>query len=256
MRIVVKVGTSTLAHPNGLLNIRRVEELCKVLSDLKNAGNDMILVSSGAIGMGVGKLHLNSRPRDVASKQAAAAVGQCELMYTYDKLFSEYNHTVAQLLITGSDFESKDRYDNFINTMNKLLEFSTLPIVNENDTVATEEIKVGDNDTLSAMVAVSIHADLLILLSDIDGLFTADPHKDRDATLISVVSEITDDIKKLAGDKGTTLGTGGMKTKIHAAEISTANGCDMIIANGSDPKILYDILDGKSVGTRFLKKRV
>ena len=256
MRIVVKVGTSTLAHPNGLLNIRRVEELCKVLSDLKNAGDDIILVSSGAIGMGVGNLHLNSSPRDVASKQAAAAVGQCELMYTYDKLFSEYNHTVAQLLITGSDLECKDRYTNFVNTMNKLLEFSTLPIVNENDTVATEEIKVGDNDTLSALVAVSMGADLLILLSDIDGLFTADPHKDRNATLISVVSEINDDIRALAGDKGTQLGTGGMKTKISAAEICTEKGCDMIIANGSDPKILYDIIDGKSVGTRFIKKQV
>ncbi len=254
MRIVVKVGTSTLAHAGGLLNIRRVEELCKVMSDLKNAGHDVILVTSGAIGMGTGKLQLKSKPTDIAGKQAAAAVGQCELMYTYDKLFSEYNHTVAQLLMTGDDFDHTDRYVNFINTMNKLLEFKALPIINENDTVSTDEIKVGDNDTLSAMVAVSVNADLLILLSDIDGLFTCDPHKNSDATLISVVSEITDEIRALAGGEGSTLGTGGMKTKIRAAEISTSKGCDMVIANGENPHILYDIVDGKSVGTRFLKK--
>ena len=254
MRIVVKVGTSTLAHAGGLLNIRRVEELCKVLSDLKNAGNDVILVTSGAIGMGTGKLQLKSKPTDIAGKQAAAAVGQCELMYTYDKLFSEYNHTVAQLLMTGDDFDHADRYNNFINTMNKLLEFSALPIINENDTVSTDEIKVGDNDTLSAMVAVSVNADLLILLSDIDGLFTSDPHKDPDATLISVVSEINDEIRSLAGGEGSSLGTGGMRTKICAAEICKAKGCDMVIANGDKPSVLYDIVDGKSVGTRFVKK--
>ncbi len=254
MRIVVKVGTSTLAHAGGLLNIRRVEALCKVLSDLKNAGHDVILVTSGAIGMGTGKLQLKSKPTDIAGKQAAAAVGQCELMYTYDKLFSEYNHTVAQLLMTGDDFEHTDRYNNFINTMNKLLEFKALPIINENDTVSTDEIKVGDNDTLSAMVAVSVNADLLILLSDIDGLFTCDPHKNPDATLISVVSEITDEIRALAGGEGSSLGTGGMRTKIRAAEISTSKGCDMVIANGENPYVLYDIVDGKSVGTRFLKK--
>lgn len=254
MRIVVKVGTSTLAHPSGLINIRRVEELCKVMSDLKNAGHDIILVTSGAIGMGAGKLQLSERPRDVAAKQAAAAVGQCELMYTYDKLFSEYNHTVAQLLMTGSDFENEERHVNFKNTMDKLLEFKALPIINENDTVATEEIKVGDNDTLSAMVAVNINADLLILLSDIDGLFTADPHTDPNAKLISVVSEINDDILTLGGGEGSTLGTGGMRTKLNAALICTENNCDMIIANGEDPDVLYDIVEGKAVGTRFIKR--
>lgn len=254
MRIVVKVGTSTLAHPSGLINIRRVEELCKVMSDLKNAGHDIILVTSGAIGMGAGKLQLSERPRDVAAKQAAAAVGQCELMYTYDKLFSEYNHTVAQLLMTGSDFENEERHINFKNTMDKLLEFKALPIINENDTVATEEIKVGDNDTLSAMVAVNVNADLLILLSDIDGLFTADPHTDPNAKLISVVSEINDDILALGGGEGSTLGTGGMRTKLNAAQICTENNCDMIIANGEDPDILYDIVEGKAVGTRFIKR--
>ena len=254
MRIVVKVGTSTLAHPSGLINIRRVEELCKVMSDLKNAGHDIILVTSGAIGMGAGKLQLSERPRDVAAKQAAAAVGQCELMYTYDKLFSEYNHTVAQLLMTGSDFENEERHINFKNTMDKLLEFKALPIINENDTVATDEIKVGDNDTLSAMVAVNVNADLLILLSDIDGLFTADPHNNPDAKLISVVSEIGDDILALGGDVGSGLGTGGMRTKLHAAEICTENNCDMIITKGKDPNVLYDIVEGKAVGTRFIKR--
>lgn len=254
MRIVVKVGTSTLAHPSGLINIRRVEELCKVMSDLKNAGNDIILVTSGAIGMGAGKLQLSERPRDVAAKQAAAAVGQCELMYTYDKLFSEYNHTVAQLLMTGSDFENEERHINFKNTMDKLLEFKALPIINENDTVATEEIKVGDNDTLSAMVAVNVNADILILLSDIDGLFTADPHTNPDAKLISVVSEINEDILALGGGEGSDLGTGGMRTKLNAAQICTENNCDMIIANGENPDVLYDIVDGKSVGTRFIKR--
>lgn len=254
MRIVVKVGTSTLAHPSGLINIRRVEELCKVMSDLKNAGHDIILVTSGAIGMGAGKLQLSERPRDVAAKQAAAAVGQCELMYTYDKLFSEYNHTVAQLLMTGSDFENEERHINFKNTMDKLLEFKALPIINENDTVATDEIKVGDNDTLSAMVAVNVNADLLILLSDIDGLFTADPHSDPKAKLISVVSEINGDILALGGGEGSSLGTGGMRTKLHAAEICTENNCDMVIANGKDPDVLYDIVEGRAVGTRFIKR--
>ena len=254
MRIVVKVGTSTLAHPSGLINIRRVEELCKVMSDLKNAGHDIILVTSGAIGMGTGKLQLSERPRDVAAKQAAAAVGQCELMYTYDKLFAEHNHTVAQLLMTGSDFENEERHINFKNTMDKLLEFKALPIINENDTVATEEIKVGDNDTLSAMVAVNVSADLLILLSDIDGLFTADPHTSPDAKLISVVSEINEDILALGGGEGSGLGTGGMRTKLNAAQICTENNCDMIIANGENPDVLYDIVDGKSVGTRFIKR--
>lgn len=255
MRIVVKVGTSTLAHQTGCLNIRHVEDLCKVLSDLKNAGNEVILVSSGAIGMGVGKLSLGCRPTDMQTKQAAAAVGQCELMYTYDKLFSEYNHTVAQLLITAPDMENEDRHTNFNNTVNRLLSLNVLPIINENDTVATEEISVGDNDTLSAIVACSCKADLLILLSDIDGLYTADPHTNKDAVLIDEVYEITPEIIALAGGKGTELGTGGMATKIHAAQICTAQGTDMIIANGSNPSLLYDILDGKKTGTKFIGRK-
>ena len=254
-RIVVKVGTSTLAHHTGLLNIRRVEELCKVLSDLKNAGHEIILVSSGAIGMGVGKLSLAQRPSDIPTKQAAAAVGQCELMYTYDKLFSEHNHTVAQILLTAYDVDHPDRFENFKNTMHRLLELKALPIINENDTVATEELGIGDNDTLGAIVAVSMEADLLILLSDIDGLYTADPHTPPEATLIAEIPEITREIWDLAGGAGSSLGTGGMATKLQAASICTKSGCDMVIANGAEPAILYDIAEGKPVGSRFRGKR-
>ena len=251
MRIVIKIGTSTLAHPTGHLNIRLVEHLCKVVSDIKNAGHEVILVSSGAIGMGVGKLGLLCRPRDIPTKQAAAAVGQCELMYTYDKLFSEYNHTVAQLLITGADVENATRHENFSKTLNRLLELKALPIINENDTVATEEIVIGDNDTLAAIVAKSVRADRLILLSDIDGLYTADPHKDPEATLISHIFSITEDIRALGGGSASSQGTGGMATKLHAAQICMEAGCDMVITNGCRPDDLYDILEGKTVGTTF-----
>ena len=254
MRIVVKVGTSTLAHSTGNINIRHVEELCKVLSDLKNAGHEMILVSSGTIGMGVGKLSLKEKPQDMPTKQAAAAVGQCELMYTYDKLFSEYNHTVAQLLMTGADLKNEERHQNFSNTLNRLLELDVIPIINENDTVATEEIVIGDNDTLAAIVAESVGADILALFSDIDGLYTADPHKCEDAKLIEFVDKIDDNIVALAGGKGSALGTGGMVTKLAAAKICMQCGCDMIITNGANPTSLYDIVEGKSVGTKFSSK--
>lgn len=255
MRIVVKVGTSTLAHPTGRLNIQRVEMLVKVLSDLKNAGHEMVLVSSGAIGMGVGKLMLPGKPSDMPTKQAAAAVGQCELMYTYDKLFGEYNHTVAQILLTGDDIEDEKRRTNCENTLKRLIELGTFPIINENDTVSTAQIEIGDNDTLSAIVAKSIQADLVILLTDIDGLFTADPHKDPNGKLIPVVEEITEDILKLAGGAGSTQGTGGMATKLQAAQMATAAGCDMVIANGGKPQILYNIVAGEAVGTRFIGKK-
>ncbi|MBQ7801116.1 MAG: glutamate 5-kinase [Oscillospiraceae bacterium] len=251
MRIVIKIGTSTLAHPTGLLNVRLVEQLCKTISDIKNAGHEVIVVSSGAIGMGVGKLGLLQRPKDIPTKQAAAAVGQCELMYTYDKLFGEYNHTVAQLLITGEDVENETRHQNFSNTLNRLLELGAIPIINENDTVATHEIVIGDNDTLAAIVAQSIGADRLILLSDIDGLYTADPHTDPTAKLISRIEKIDDSVRALGGSSASSQGTGGMVTKLRAAEICMACGCDMVIANGRDPSNLYDILDGKSVGTTF-----
>ncbi len=254
MRIVIKVGTSTLTHQNGNINVRRIENLCKVISDLKNSGLEVILVSSGAIAMGIGKLGFHQKPQDIPSKQACAAIGQCELMYVYDKLFQEYNHTVAQILMTGADFENIERYENFKNTLDRLLELGVLPIINENDTIATSEIKVGDNDTLSAITAVGATADLLILLSDIDGLYTADPHQFEDAILIPEVTEITDEILELAGAAGTELGTGGMVTKLSAAKLCMVAGIDVMIANGSDPSVLYDIFDGKTVGTRFVGK--
>lgn len=256
MKIVIKLGTSTLAHSTGRLNIRRVEELCKVISDLKNAGNEIIMVSSGAIGMGVGKLSLSEKPTDIPTKQAAAAIGQCELMYTYDKLFSEYNHTVAQILVTDEDIEDRERCINFENTLRRLLELGVIPIINENDTIATDEIIIGDNDTLGAIVATAIKADLLIILSDIDGLFTADPNRVKNAVMLHQVTEITKEIEEMTGGAGSNLGTGGMTTKIKAAKIAISGGTDMIIANGKDPDILYEIVDGKDVGTRFIAGKV
>ncbi len=255
MRTVIKVGTSTLAHATGRLNIKRVETLCKVMSDLKNAGEELILVSSGAIGMGAGKLALPGRPEDIQTKQAAAAVGQCELMYTYDRLFSEYSHTVAQILLTGEDFQVPERRINFQNTVFRLLELGAMPVINENDTVATEEIEIGDNDTLAALVAVNSSADRLILLSDIDGMYTADPRLDRTAKLIPRIDEITEETYAMTGGSGTRLGTGGMHTKLKAAEISTGAGIPMVIANGSDPCILYDIFAGRQAGTYFSAER-
>ncbi len=254
MRTVVKIGTSTLAHATGHLNIRRVEEICKIISDIKNAGHEIIMVSSGAIGMGVGKLGLPGRPNDIPTKQASAAVGQCELMYVYDKLFSEYNHTVGQLLITGADIENETRHNNFSNTLTRLLELGAIPIINENDTVATDEIVIGDNDTLAAIVAKSVKADLLVLLSDIDGLYTADPHKNPDAQLIQEVNEISAEIYELAGGKGSALGTGGMVTKLNAAKICLNCGCQMVITNGDNPENLYSIIDGEPIGTKFVAK--
>ena len=251
MRIVIKVGTSTLTHSTGKLNIRRVELLCKVMSDLKNAGHELVLVSSGAIAMGIGKMNLTRKPADIPSKQALAAIGQCELMYIYDKLFSEYHHTVAQVLLTGSDVEDPHRRLNFQNTMGRLLEMGALPVINENDTVATAEIAVGDNDTLGAIVATNIRADLLVLMSDIEGLYTADPRHNPQAELIPLVEAITPDILALAGDTDNELGTGGMVTKLRAAKMCMDAGCDMIITNGTRPNDLYRIADGEDVGTRF-----
>ena len=256
MRIVVKVGTSTLAHATGRLNIQRMERFCKVLSDLKNMGHEIILVSSGAIAMGFGKLNLSERPKDTPTKQASAAVGQCELMYTYDKLFTEYNHTVAQLLITAPDIEEGGtRKENFHNTLARLLELGALPIINENDTISTEEIAVCDNDTLSAIVAATVSADLLVLLSDIDGLYDGDPRKNPDAKLIPTVETVDERIIALGGGSGSSLGTGGMATKLLAAQIAVGAGCEMVIANGEKPELLYDIVAGKPIGTRFLVKR-
>ena len=259
MRIVIKVGTSTLAHPGGRLNIRRIELMCKVLSDLKNAGYQVVLVSSGAIGMGAGKLGLPGRPEDMTGKQAAAAVGQCELMYTYDKLFGEYDHTVAQILLTADDVSDPLRSDYVHNTLERLLSWGVLPVVNENDAVAIDEIgihtTIGENDTLSAIVAKLVHADMLVLLSDIDGLYTSDPRKNPDATLIPQVDAITPEILALAGGTGTSLGSGGMATKIKAAQLAMDAGIDMIITNGEHPEDLYALLEGNAIGTRFIGKK-
>ena len=254
MRIVVKIGTSTLAHPGGRLNIRHTEALVKVWSDIKNAGHELIIVSSGATGLGVGKLQI-SRPKDMVTKQAAAAVGQCELMYTYDKLFAEYSHTVAQLLVTWEDFDHPHRLNNLQNTLERLIQLGAVPVINENDPISTEEYSLGDNDRLGALIAKYTHADLLVLLSDIDGLYTANPHTHPDAKLIPVVERITPEVLALADGAGSALGTGGMSTKLRAAQMVTAEGADMVIANGSHPELLYDIADGRPAGTRFAGRK-
>ena len=260
MRIVVKIGTSTLAHPTGHLNIRRVEALCRVLSDIKNAGHSLILVSSGAIGMGVGKLGLRQRPQDIPSKQAAAAVGQCRMMHIYDKLFSEYNRSVAQILLTGDDVEDPSRAEHLHSTFSALLEMGVIPVVNENDSVSSAEIEtgrhkvLGDNDTLSAIVAELCRADLLVLLSDIDGLYSADPKKYPGARLLHRVESLTPEILEMAGGAGTWRGTGGMATKLSAARIAMNAGCDMVITNGERMEDLYGIVEGQDIGTRFLAR--
>lgn len=253
-RIVVKVGTSTLTHRTGMLNIRRVEQLVKTLADLQNSGHEVILVSSGAIGLGMGKLGLRERPKDTPGKQACAAVGQCELMYLYDNLFAEYSITVAQMLLTKYIL-LEDRRKNVENAMERLIAQGVIPIINENDTVAIDELEleVGENDSLAATVAGIAKADLLIIMSDIDGLYDKDPHTYDDAKLIPVVHEITDDIKSLAGGAGTKLGTGGMITKLNAVEIAYKSDIDVVLMNGQHPKTLYDLFDGKSVGTIFCK---
>ncbi len=255
-RVVVKVGTSTLTHKTGHINIRLMERLVKVLADLKNQGLELVLVTSGAIGVGVGKLGLSARPSDIPGKQAAAAVGQCELMYLYDKYFSEYNHTVAQVLLTRYSLSKEDGEENVHNTFEALLRMGAIPVVNENDTVATDEIRFGDNDTLSAYVARFIAADSLVLLTDIDGLYTANPAQDPSATLVQEVAQVDDQLMETAGGAGSALGTGGMITKLQAARIATEAGADMYIINGKNPEGLYDLLDGKQVGTHFAARPV
>lgn len=251
-RIVVKVGTSTLTHKTGRLNIRRVEQLVKTLADIYNAGHEVILVSSGAIGLGMGKLGLRERPKSTRDKQACAAVGQCELMDLYGSLFSDYSITVAQMLLTKYIL-LEDRREHVENALESLLEFGAIPVVNENDTVAIDELEleVGENDSLAAIVATIAKADLLIIMSDIDGLYDKDPHKEDDAKLIPVVHEITDEIRELAGGAGTKFGTGGMKTKIHAVELAYESNIDVILMNGRKPRRLYDLFEDKKIGTLF-----
>ena len=256
-RIVVKVGTSTLTYENGKLNLHRIESLCKVLSDLQNSGKEIVLVSSGAIGVGVGKLGLPERPKETSRKQAVAAVGQCELMFIYDKLFGEYNHTVAQILLTRDVMINDHSKQNVINTFQELLAMGIIPVVNENDTVAIDELEgsnFGDNDTLSAIVADIAEADALVILTDIDGLYDADPRKSPEAKRIPEVRCIDENIRKMAGGSGSNRGTGGMSTKISAAVVAMEAGIDCYVISGNDPAVLYDLLEGKDVGTRFRAK--
>ena len=254
-RIVVKVGTSTVTHNNGSIDIRRLDKLARVLTDIKNAGHEVILVSSGAVGAGVGRLGLTHRPDDTPSKQACAAVGQCELMSLYDRIFSEYGCVTAQILLDAGVIDRVLSYgENAVNTFSRLLKYGVIPIVNENDSVAVDELLIGDNDTLSAIVAALVRADLLVLLTDIDGLYDRSP-ADPNAKKIDEVYEITDGIIAAAGSAGTKRGTGGMLTKLEAAKRAAAAGIDMVIAHGADPAVLYDIVEGKKTGTRFFAKR-
>lgn len=254
-RLVIKVGTSTLTYENGRLNLRRIESLCRVLSDLQSAGYELILVSSGAVGVGVGKLGLTQRPHATRERQAVAAVGQCELMFIYDKFFGELNQTVAQVLLTRDVIDLSSTCQNVLNTFETLLEMKIIPIVNENDTVATDELegaRIGDNDTLSAMVARITGADLLILLTDADGLYEEDPHKNPLAKRIDEVHKIDDALFSLAGGIGSKRGTGGMLTKLHAAQIALSAQIPVVIMEGSRPARIYDLLEGQGIGTRFL----
>ncbi len=257
-RIVVKVGTSTLTHENGKMNFTRMDRLAMTLSELMNEDKEIILVSSGAIGVGMGKFNLKKRPEGMGMKQALAAIGQCELMNIYSRLFATYNQMVAQVLLTKPDINDEIRRENILNTFIHLLELGVIPIVNENDTVSVDEIKslmmFGDNDTLSAVVTKLVEADLLIILSDIDGLYDSNPKENKESHLISIVETIDDLIRNCAGESGSRRGTGGMVTKLDAAEIVTNAGVDMVIANGSDPAIIQRILSGEEVGTLFVRK--
>lgn len=250
-RIVIKVGTSTLTYETGKTNIKRLAKLVSVISDLQNAGTQVVLVSSGAIGVGVGKLGLAERPEDTMGRQAAAAVGQCELMFMYDKFFSEYGHKIGQLLITKGDVDNAERKENLTNTFIRLMEYGAIPIVNENDSVSVDEIVFGDNDCLSAIVAKLINADVLIMLTDIDGLYDGNPKEDESAKLISVVNQVDDNLKRLAGGSGSNRGTGGMITKLNAAEIATEAGIPVVIMNGETPTDLYKVVEGRQIGTFF-----
>ena len=255
-RIVVKVGTSTLTYDNGNINLGRIEKLTRILSDIVNAGKEVTLVSSGAIGVGVNKLKLKEKPSSIREKQAVAAVGQCELMHIYSKFFGEYSHIVGQVLLTRDVIEDDHIRNNVCNTFETLLEKKIIPIVNENDTVSIDEIenivRFGDNDNLSATVASLINADLLIILSDIDGFYDSDPRSNDNAKLLSIVNEITPELEECAGGAGSNLGTGGMITKLAAAKTATNAGVDMILANGSEPDIIREILNGENIGTLFV----
>ena len=253
-RIVIKVGTSTLTHHTGKSNIRQIKKLVAVISDIVNSGVEVALVTSGAIGVGVGKLGLRDRPTNTAGKQAAATIGQCELMFMYDKMFAEFGHTVGQFLITKRDVDNDECRENLINAFEKTFEYGAIPIINENDAVAVEEIVFGDNDSLSAIVAKLIKADALLILTDIDGLYTDDPRTNPAARFVHTVNRIDEELEKMGKGAGSAVGTGGMATKIEAAKIATEAGADMVIANGDNIYAINDIMAGKKVGTLFLAK--
>lgn len=250
-RIVVKVGTSTLTHKTGKTNIARISDLVNVLADLHNMGHEIILVSSGAIAIGTSRLGLKRKPDTIMGKQAAAAVGQGELMFLYDKFFGEYDVVVSQLLFTYDALENSDNKEHLTNTFNQLLEYGSIPVVNENDSVSIEELLNGDNDCLSATVAELIGADMLILLTDTDGLYDGNPSENPEARLIDIVEEITEEIEAFAGGAG-KRGTGGFMTKVKAAKIATSAGIPVVVMNGADPKKIYDVLNGENIGTKFL----
>ena len=250
-RVVVKVGTSSVAHATGKPNLFKIESLVRQLADLYNMGKEIILVTSGAIGTGAGKLGLPGRPRTIPEKQAAAAVGQGILMHIYEKLFAEYGVTVGQVLLTREDFSDRKRFLNARNSLHAMLQFGVIPVINENDTVAVDEIKLGDNDNLSALVSTLIDAELLVLLSDIDGLFTADPRQEKSARLIRDVTEMTPEIEALSGGAGSKLGTGGMATKIQAARIAMHSGTVTVITNMEEKNIIRRVIEGETVGTVF-----
>lgn len=259
-RIVVKVGTSTLTNRDGKSDLRNMEKLARVLADVHNLGNEVVLVSSGAIAVGSNKMRLAEPPSDLRMKQAAAAVGQCENMFLYDKFFGYYDKTVAQILLNAEDITQEEKKENLSNTIETLLEQDIIPIVNENDSVSYTEIEseeklFSDNDVLSSVVAVLCRADLLVILSDIDGFYDKDPRLFKDAQLLHRIEEIDESTYKLAGGAGSRRGTGGMRTKIQAAELATSQGTPTLITNGNRPEVLYDIVEGKKVGTLFAVRK-
>ena len=258
-KVVVKVGSSTLTYENGNINLGRIEKLVRVIADLQNSGKQVVLVSSGAVAVGVNKLKLKKKPDTIREKQAVASVGQCELMHIYSKFFGEYSHTVGQVLLTRDVIEDDHIRANVINTFETLMENQIIPIVNENDTVSIDEIenivRFGDNDNLSAIVAKLCRADLLVILSDIDGFYDGDPRRNESAKMLSIVEKITKELEECAGGAGSSVGTGGMITKLEAAKNVAEAGIDMVLTNGENPEILVDILAGEDVGTLFVGKK-
>lgn len=253
-RMVIKVGSSSLTYPNGKPNYRKLEKLAMVICDLKNSGREVVLVSSGAVAVGMGRLGIKKRPTDTKVKQAIAAVGQCDLMSIYDRFFSEYGYVTAQILLNRDVIDHEDRKQNVMNTLETLIEMGVVPIINENDSVSVEELLFGDNDNLSAIVARLSKADSLVIMTDIDGLYDSDPRENVDARLIAVVEDITNEMMESAGGSGTTRGTGGMRTKLEAAKYATSHGINVVIMSGERPQKIYDLIDGRSVGTFFKAK--